>query len=147
MFAVRFRAWLLGGVFTAGAMCIVVRDGGELLLVRPRYRRGWGLPGGFMRGREQPDAAMRRELAEEVGIVEVDVDVVGTYVAHGRRHIEHLYETRVRDHELSKRYAFLEIAEARWWDPSELPELQPEAHAALELWQSRRGSTPPRTSI
>src|SRR5215218_3522572 len=60
--------------FTVGAMCIVERADGALLLVRHAYRRRWGVPGGLLeRGEEAADAA-RREAMEEVAL---RVDLVG----------------------------------------------------------------------
>jgi 8-oxo-dGTP pyrophosphatase MutT (NUDIX family) len=41
---------------------------GHVLLVRHRYRRGWYLPGGGVGRGEPPDAAVLRELSEEVGL-------------------------------------------------------------------------------
>src|SRR5579875_2311498 len=51
-------------------VCAVVLDGrGRLLLVRHTYRRcPWSLPGGFVRGKEQPAATLRRELREELDV-------------------------------------------------------------------------------
>lgn len=139
MFAVRFRAWLFGRVFTAGALCLVFRDNRDLLLVRPRYRPGWGLPGGFMRTREQPEAAVLRELVEEVGIVGAAVSPIASYVQEGRRHIDHLFVARVRDHEIRRPRVAIEIAEVRWYALDSLPPLQPEAEAALAVWAERGG--------
>lgn len=55
-------------IVTAGA--IVVDAGGRVLLLRHSYRpgSGWGVPGGFLLPREQPDEALRRELREEIGL-------------------------------------------------------------------------------
>lgn len=40
---------------------------GRVLLVKPRYKRGWDIPGGYVLPGEPPLAACRRELVEELG--------------------------------------------------------------------------------
>src|SRR5580700_4247180 len=47
---------------------VVVYVGSALLLVYQSYRSGWHLPGGGVRRGEMPEAAARRELAEEIGL-------------------------------------------------------------------------------
>src|ERR1700722_7140089 len=50
----------------AGALC---RDqAGRGLLVDPVYRDTWDLPGGAVEAEESPQAACRREVAEELGL-------------------------------------------------------------------------------
>lgn len=50
----------------AGALC---RDEvGRVLLVDPVYRDTWDLPGGAVEAEESPQAACRREVAEELGL-------------------------------------------------------------------------------
>lgn len=53
---------------TAGAC--VIDSTGRVLLLKHAFRAGsgWGIPGGFIEKGEQPEAALRRELREEVGI-------------------------------------------------------------------------------
>ena len=46
--------------FTVGAMCIIERADGRVLLIRHLYRKRWGVPGGLLERRETPaDAAPR----------------------------------------------------------------------------------------
>jgi 8-oxo-dGTP pyrophosphatase MutT (NUDIX family) len=59
--------WRIGRVPGRGASIAVWHDG-RLLCVRESYRRGLGLPGGGLNERENPEAAARRELREEVGL-------------------------------------------------------------------------------
>jgi len=48
---------------------VVVTVGRAVLLVRASYRAEWSFPGGSIQRGETPEAAARRELAEEVGLV------------------------------------------------------------------------------
>ncbi|GLU48446.1 NUDIX domain-containing protein [Nocardiopsis ansamitocini] len=57
---------------TRGAASALLRDdGGRVLVVKPTYRPGWGLPGGVIEMGESPLAACRRECVEELGFVPV----------------------------------------------------------------------------
>jgi ADP-ribose pyrophosphatase YjhB (NUDIX family) len=141
LLAVQFRAWLMGGVFTAGALCLVFRDNGDILLVRPRYREGWGLPGGFMKHREQAESAIVRELQEEVGMIGAVVKPVAAYVQEHHRHIDHLFVAYVHDHQMPRPKSSLEIAETKWFPIDALPPLQPEADAALAVWAEQPRGT------
>jgi 8-oxo-dGTP diphosphatase len=50
----------------AGAL---IRDReGRILLVKPTYKDGWDIPGGYVEPGESPAAACSRELAEEIGL-------------------------------------------------------------------------------
>jgi 8-oxo-dGTP diphosphatase len=51
----------------AGAL-VAIYVGKALLLVRSSYRTAWNLPGGGIHRGETPEAAARRELAEEIGL-------------------------------------------------------------------------------
>src|SRR5207245_11154879 len=64
----RFGIRLVTPSFYLGAMCVVERDDGGVLLLRNSYRDGWGLPGGLLRRREDAADAATREVEEEVGI-------------------------------------------------------------------------------
>ena len=48
---------------------VVFRDPkGRVLLVKPTYKNGWDLPGGYVETGESPMAAAQRELAEELSV-------------------------------------------------------------------------------
>jgi ADP-ribose pyrophosphatase YjhB (NUDIX family) len=66
--------WFVTRPHTSGVKS-VVRCGERVLLVRHTYARRdqWDLPGGFLRPGEDPERALRRELAEELGVEPVGV--------------------------------------------------------------------------
>ncbi len=43
-------------------------DAGRVLLVKPTYKDGWDIPGGYVEPGESPHAAARREVIEELGV-------------------------------------------------------------------------------
>ena len=120
--------------FHVGAICVVERADGHLLLVRQSYRRGgWGFPGGLLRRREEPADAARRELQEELGI-EVELDGLPVVVIDTRmRRIDVVFNARLAagsdQPELTDHSP--EITDARWFPPDGLPSLLPEATDAL----------------
>jgi ADP-ribose pyrophosphatase YjhB (NUDIX family) len=53
-----------------GAAALLLRDERQqVLLVQPRYKSVWHLPGGLMEADESPRQAARRETEEEIGLV------------------------------------------------------------------------------
>jgi 8-oxo-dGTP pyrophosphatase MutT (NUDIX family) len=119
--------------FTVGALCVVERTDGRILLVRHSYRRRWGLPGGLVKRHEEIDAAARREAREEVGI---EIELVGepsVVVASRSRRVDVIYRAEVVDglDPDEARPVSPEIVEVRWVSPDELPALQHEAAGGL----------------
>ncbi|MFG3420577.1 NUDIX domain-containing protein [Micromonospora sp. NPDC048063] len=51
-----------------GADVLIRNEQGEVLLVNPRYKPDWDLPGGMAEANEPPHQAAERELREELGI-------------------------------------------------------------------------------
>lgn len=48
---------------------VLFRDAdGRVLLVKPTYKAGWDIPGGYVEPGESPKQAARREVREELGI-------------------------------------------------------------------------------
>lgn len=52
----------------AAAGALFFNESGRVLLVRPTYKSGWEIPGGYIRPGETPTEAAAREVAEELGI-------------------------------------------------------------------------------
>ena len=51
-----------------GADALVRDEQGRILLVDPKYKPDWDMPGGMAEANEPPIEALRRELAEELGL-------------------------------------------------------------------------------
>ncbi|WP_433347599.1 NUDIX domain-containing protein [Microtetraspora malaysiensis] len=51
-----------------GADVLIRDEQGRILLVDPKYKPDWDLPGGMAEANESPVAAARREIKEELGL-------------------------------------------------------------------------------
>ena len=73
---------------------MAVYVGSGLLLVRTSYLIGWHFPGGGVRRGEMPEAAARRELAEEIGLTASALLPAGVTCGtwDGRRSRIHFFE-------------------------------------------------------
>ena len=127
--------------FHVGAICVIERPDAAVLLIRNTYRKAWGFPGGFLKRGESPADAVRREVLEEVGAAVTIDDNPRVVVDAAFRRVDVIFRGRPLDdaeaEDITPRSP--EILAARWFRPDELPELQPEAVAALvELGRARR---------
>ncbi len=146
------RRWVVRTIapsYTVGAMAIVEREDGAVLLVRHSYRRRWGVPGGLMKRGEHPEVALRREIMEEVGI---EVDLLGepsVVVDPDPQRVDLIFRGRLRNPDAEPRPSSPEIVDVRWFTPDELPELQFETSGALMALAraSRSPRSPPLPSL
>ena len=61
--------WFFTRPATFGVHAVPITPAGKLVLVKLSYASGWRLPGGGRKRGEAADAAMLRELREEIGLI------------------------------------------------------------------------------
>lgn len=126
----RRALWRVTGPGREGVHGLPLTERGRVVLVRLTYSPGWRLPGGGRKRSESPEAAMLRELREEIGLT-----------GHGA--MERLEDGRpgerstfflIRDVVYRPRWN-LEVEEAREFDPDRLPDDTTEWTARIvERW-------------
>jgi len=129
----RLRRWgvrLSHPQFSVTAGAVITDSRGRVLLLKHRFRpgTGWGLPGGFMAEGEQPEATLRRELREEVGLEVEKVELFTTRAFNVPKQVEILFTARAigDTNELN-----FEIQKAAWFFLNELPEELPKDQVQL----------------
>jgi ADP-ribose pyrophosphatase YjhB (NUDIX family) len=107
--------------FTVTTGAVIVDDDNRVLLLKHVFRTGsgWGIPGGFMNKGEQPEAAIRREVREEIGLGldRLELAFVRTLKQAGQVEIYFRAAPRGASEPRS-----IEIKSAEWFKPDELPE-------------------------
>ena len=115
--------------FSVGAICIIERADGALLLVRHSYRDRWGFPGGLLNRGERAVDGARREVREECAI---EVEIIGepaVVVEPDARRVDVIF--RCRTAQTDVRPVPPEVVDCAWFPADRLPELQHEAAGAL----------------
>jgi ADP-ribose pyrophosphatase YjhB (NUDIX family) len=114
--------WFVTRPRTAGIKA-VVRCGDDVLLVRHSYARRdrWDLPGGFLHPGEDPERALRRELAEELGVRPVAARLIAHTPSRYDHKREWLFTFAVDVGGRAFAASEAEIAEARWFARDALP--------------------------
>src|SRR5215210_8680467 len=106
-------------------------DAGRVLLVKPTYKDGWEIPGGYVERGESPHAAAVREVAEELG---ADLDIAELLVLDWAPHPAEgdkllvIFRGRSLDQADLDRFNLdrNEIAEARFFPVYQLASLMPD---------------------
>ena len=118
---VRRRAAKLGQArFTATVAAMLFDDRGRILLLEHVFRadEGWGVPGGFINRAENPEAALRRELREEISVEVEDVKVMFVRTLGKLKQVEIYFRARVVG---DPKPSSFEIKQARWFPLNDLP--------------------------
>jgi 8-oxo-dGTP pyrophosphatase MutT (NUDIX family) len=103
------------------AQAVILRDGPprQVLLSIRSDLFGWELPGGTLEGKESPEQAIVREVAEETGLQIDPVRIVGVWVRRGfRPHTVHVFSCRMLGGSKAPSH---ETPRLRWFDVDEIP--------------------------
>ncbi|GAA4808397.1 NUDIX hydrolase [Streptomyces ziwulingensis] len=126
--------WFVNAKVVVGVTGVVRDDEGRVLLLRHRMwppGRQWGLPSGYAHKGEDFRQTVVREVKEETDLDVVAGRLVMLNSGLRNRRLEVAYEARLLGGEL--RIDPMEILEARWCRPDELPEdIQPVCHPLIQ---------------
>lgn len=119
----RVRRWtvrITNTRFTVTAGAVIFNDDGEVLLLKHLFRTGsgWGLPGGFLKPGEQPLAALRRELQEEIGMDLDHAEIFWSRSFKRPRQVEILFRGKATNQAQPKS---IEVERAEWFRLDNLP--------------------------
>jgi ADP-ribose pyrophosphatase YjhB (NUDIX family) len=107
--------------FTVTAGAVITDDQDRVLLLEHVFRpgSGWGIPGGFIAAAEQPEAALRRELREEVGLELKRLEIAFVRTLRRPQHIEIVFRCCAQGEAQPRS---LEVKNAAWFPLHALPE-------------------------
>jgi ADP-ribose pyrophosphatase YjhB (NUDIX family) len=116
-----------------GVALVAFNDQEEVFLLRHVFHptTPWGLPGGWLRRNEAPQAGLVRELREETGLKVTLGPVVHVVHEHYPNHVVLAYLGWIEPGPIRLNY---EVLEARWHPLSKLPHsLQPFTRQAITI--------------
>jgi ADP-ribose pyrophosphatase YjhB (NUDIX family) len=124
--------------YTVGAVVLVHDTGGALLLLRQPPGWGWSLPGGLLGRREDPAHGAARELAEETGIEVAPTALVpaspNARVNTSAQQVDIVFTLTVERPDGNLAIDPVEVLEAGWYQPSDLPPLTVATARTLALY-------------
>jgi 8-oxo-dGTP diphosphatase len=120
---------VLNPSFMIGAMALIQDSDGRILVLEHTYRKRvpWGLPGGWLKHAESPEAGLAREVHEETGLT-VRVDALLAADFWGGTQFDLLYRCEVVEGSVRSSD---ETGLHRWANVDELPELLPNQRLLL----------------
>jgi len=133
----RMRApilWLGNRKYVIGISALILNEQGEVLLFKHTYRNDfpWSFPGGYLKGHEYPDDAMKREIKEESGFEINILKPLEVSRSHEMARFEVLYQAELVSEAVY--VPSIEVSEARFFAMDQLPELLPEHEAIIDKY-------------
>lgn len=128
----------LRGTPLVGCAVVITNMSGDILLLRHSYGPNvWSLPGGGVEPGEDPEAALRREMSEELGITLGRVEALGVLeeVIARSPHKGYVFASLCESQPVPDGR---EVVEARFFPSHSLPEpLGRVTRSRIELWRQR----------
>ncbi len=132
----RWRRWRK--VPIAGVSVVITNLTGDVLLVKHSYGPDvWSLPGGGLGRGEDPLAAVRREVREELGVELARIEPIGVLeeTLSGSPHTAHIFAATC---DRQPRPDGREVTEARFFPSHSLPEpLGRTTRDRIAVWRAR----------
>lgn len=113
--------WFIFRPKTKGVKCLI-ENSERFLLTRLGYaHKKWTVPGGGVKKNETWEAAIRREVFEEVGITLGEIREIGEYnnVVEYKRDTVHVFHAIVPSAEF--KIDGMEVVEAQWFSRTDFP--------------------------
>ena len=134
------RRWgvvLMQPRFTVTVGAVILDEQNRVLLLHHRFRggSGWGIPGGFINPRENPDEALRRELCEEIGAEVESAELAFIHTLQAYQQVEIIFRVRLRN---EIKICSAEISEAKWSALNAIPANV----SAYQQWLITKALTP-----
>ena len=132
--------WFVTRSRTFGVRAVVLTPDQAIVLLRHSYIRGWYLPGGGRAADEDPQAAILRELGEEIGLEGYDaIRHLTAYEHRPNRKRDRLDLFLVEGARYRWRLS-LEIEEVREFDPRALPaDVSARSRDDIDEWLAASG--------
>ena len=111
--------------YTVGAVAVMRRTDGRIVLVRQRHSQGWALPGGLLRRGETTGLGLVREIAEELGLTIDPSTLPIPYAAVNARvrRVDVVYFLDAPDGTRLRREDEVEVTGTGWFALDALPEI------------------------
>jgi ADP-ribose pyrophosphatase YjhB (NUDIX family) len=135
--------WRIGKPRTIGVRALLLDRDEWVALVRHTYADHWYLPGGGVKKGESIDAALMRELAEEVAIADAVIErILGVYQSRRQGKDDHIviFVVRTAASGVLARADLREIEQVSWFPLGDLPEIISPA-TRRRITEYRQGAT------
>lgn len=111
--------------YTVGAVLVLRRPDGRVLMVDQRHAGAWALPGGLLRRGEDPVDGLVREAAEEVGVAlrPAELPVPQAVVDPRARRVDLVFLLDAEDDRDAHAEDEAEVRRVGWFSREDLPEV------------------------